>query len=112
MRTDYLKASPDAISRLLSGLERTIASIHADPEAQAVLNDQIEAVTGKRIAPEILNEAWGKVQFTTDPSRSRSGRDAAVAVDLLDPVDIDGIFDTDLLSELQTRSSRDSLEGK
>ncbi|MEI2640199.1 MAG: ABC transporter substrate-binding protein [Microthrixaceae bacterium] len=115
VRTDYLKASPDAISRLLSGLERTIASIHADPaEAQAVLNDQIEAVTGKRIAPEILNEAWGKVQFTTDPlpESIRESADRAVAVDLLDPVDIDGIFDTDLLSESQTRSSRDSLEGK
>ena len=59
-------------------------------------------VTTSRLADETIAGAWENLEFTLDPIASslQGSADDAIAVGLLDPVELDGIYDLTLLNEV------------
>ena len=72
------------------------------PAAQKTTNDGIEKVTTSRLADETIAGAWENLEFTLDPIASslQGSADDAIAVGLLDPVELEGIYDLTLLNEV------------
>jgi NitT/TauT family transport system substrate-binding protein len=103
VRTEFLEDHPDLVQAFLAGHLATLDAIAADPEAaEASVNAQIELITGSAVSPEVTAAAFGNLTFTADPiaaSLHGSAEDAE-AIGLLDPVDLDGIYDLTLLNEL------------
>ena len=103
VRTDYLEAHPDIIRALLAGHVAANDLVNSDPaKAQELTNQGIEKITGKTIAENVITSAWPNLTFTVDPIASSLAGSAehATKVGLLDPVDLTGIYDLDLLNEL------------
>ena len=101
--TGYLEDHPDVITGLLDGLVDTIDTINADPAAaQTETNDGIEAITQNRLADETIAGAFEHLTFTVDPIASslQGSADDAIAVGLLDDVDLTGIYDLSLLNDV------------
>jgi sulfonate transport system substrate-binding protein len=103
--TDFLEERPDVVTGLLNGLVDTIDMINADPAvALTATNDGIEAITANRLADETIAGAFENLTFTVDPIASslRGSADDAIAVGLLDEVDLTGIYDLTLLNAILT----------
>lgn len=103
--TDYLDEHPDVIKALITGLGEAVDEVNADPEeAQATVNAGIEAITTKPLDDATIAGAWANLRFTLDPIASslQGSADDAVAVGLLEPVDLTdpGIYDLTLLAEV------------
>ncbi|HLA66573.1 MAG TPA: ABC transporter substrate-binding protein [Acidimicrobiia bacterium] len=102
VRTAFLEEHPDLVLDVLRGLVRSIDFIEAQPAAaMAATNRSIETITGKALSTETITSAWGHLSFTVDPIASSLyvSADHAVAVGLLEPVDLSGIYDLDLLNQ-------------
>lgn len=103
VRTQFLTEHPDQVKAFLTGLLDTLDGIAADPDgAKKVVNDQLEALTGKGMDAAVLDEAWGKVVFTADPLASTLAEGAAHAnaVGLLEQPDLTGLYAVDTLNGL------------
>jgi NitT/TauT family transport system substrate-binding protein len=101
--TPYLEERPDVIKSLITGLGQAIDEANGDAAgAQTVTNDGIENVTTSRLADETIAGAWEHLEFTLDPIASslQGSADDAIAVGLLEPVELDGIYDLTLLNEV------------
>jgi NitT/TauT family transport system substrate-binding protein len=113
VRTEFLEQHPDQVEAVIRGLVRAVDAIDADPAAaQETVNAGIEEITGKALAPETISGAWANLTFTVDPiAPSLEGSAAdAVAVGLLDPVDLDGIYALDLLNEVLDSLGRPQVQ--
>jgi NitT/TauT family transport system substrate-binding protein len=111
VRTEFLDDHPDVVRDLLRGHVNATEAVTSDPDhAQAAANDQIEAVTGKRIADDLIAAAWESLTFTTDPIASslQASADHAAAVD---PVDLTDIYDLALLNEVLVGTSEMEVSG-
>ncbi len=100
---DYLKVNPTIVTNLLTGLLNTLDYMAANSEdAKTKTNAAIKAITTKELGTETINDAWTKLMFTYDPIASSliRSKDNAIAVGLLDDVDLSGIYDLGLLNEL------------
>jgi NitT/TauT family transport system substrate-binding protein len=112
--TPFLEEHPDVVRDLIEGLLDSIDDVNDDAEAaQAVVNDGIEELTTKRLADETIQGAWENLAFTPDPIASSLQESAtdAEAVGLLDPVDLDGIYDLTILNELLAERDEEEVEG-
>jgi len=115
VRTPYLEEHPEVVKALLEGNLAAIERITADPEgAQTVVNDAIEEYTGNRIPDAVIAAAFGNLEFTVDPIASslKTSADDAEAVGLLEPVDLDGIYDLAILNQVLEAEGRDPVEGQ
>jgi NitT/TauT family transport system substrate-binding protein len=114
VRTDYLEAHPENVRALIDGLLDSIDKANADAAtAQKTTNDGIEALTQKRLKDETIQGAWESLTFTWDPIASslNKSKDDAVAVGLLDDVDLDGIYSLDILNDLLKARGEAEVEG-
>ena len=112
--TEYLGEHPDVVRNLISGLIDSIDFIEADPEAAKVAtNAGIEAITTKPLAPETIDGAWENLTFTYDPVQAslEGSKEDAVAVGLLEPVELDGIYDLTLLNEVLAERGLEEVAG-
>ena len=103
VRTAFLREHPEAVERLLRGQVEANAYVNAHPaEAQRLVNDVIERITGRRLSDEVITAAWRNLTFTNDPiaaSLRRSATDAAAFGFLKgDEVALDGIYNLQLLN--------------
>jgi NitT/TauT family transport system substrate-binding protein len=114
VRTAFLEEYPGTVKAILQGHLDALEAIEADPtKAQTDTNDQIEALTQKRLPEEVITASWENLEFTPDPIASslvKSAEDAE-AVGLLEPVDLDGIYDLAALNELLGADGQDEVEG-
>lgn len=106
VRTEFLKAHPDAVRGLITGEEDAIAWIADHPDdAHGVVNDGIAKVTSKKMSAGLLAAAWPNLTFTVDPIAQALGKSVkdAAGVGLLDleGVDLAGLYDLTILNELQ-----------
>ena len=112
VRTDYLKDHPQVIRDLLAGLVESVDLANNDPAgSQKAANDQIEAVTGKRVNDAVLSASWDNLEFTVDPIASslQTVADNATKVGLLDKTDLAGIYDLTLLNEVLQSEGREAV---
>jgi len=114
VRKDYLEEHPANVKALISGLLDAIDKANDDSAAaQATTNDGIEKITTKRLADNIIAGAWGNLTFTADPVAAslEKSKDDAVAVGLLDDVDLDGIYDLSILNDLLAERGEPEVKG-
>jgi NitT/TauT family transport system substrate-binding protein len=105
-RTDFLKQRKEDVRKILSAHVETTRWLNSNPsEAQGLVIDRIEMITGKRLSAEIIAEAWKNLEFTTDPLADslRACAQSAVEVELLnlEGVSLDGLWDLELLKEVE-----------
>ena len=110
--TTFLEENPDVVKSLLEGLVEANTFVNEEPEeAQAVTNDGLEALTGEPIPEDTLRKAWANLEFTLDPISNSLEENAADAVDagLLEPVDLEGIYDLTLLNEILSEQGLEEI---
>jgi NitT/TauT family transport system substrate-binding protein len=110
--TEFLETYPDAVAAVLRGLVQAMDQINSDPtDSQETVNASIEALTGSRLADDTIAGAWSTLTFTLDPIASslRQSADDAVAVGLLEPVDLNGIYALDALNGILSVLKRETI---
>ncbi len=101
VRAAFLREHPDVVANFLKGHVAAVNFANANAEqAKTVVNGSLEEITGKALTAEVIDEAWKNLTFTEDPIASslRKSAEDAEAVDLLDPVDLNGIYDLKALN--------------
>jgi NitT/TauT family transport system substrate-binding protein len=114
VRTTYLEEHPDIVRAFLSGLLASLDSIDADPgAAQAAVIARIDAITGQTSDPDVISASFANLTFTWDPIAAslQGSADDAIAVGLLEPVDLAGIHDLTLLNELLVARGETEVTG-
>jgi NitT/TauT family transport system substrate-binding protein len=103
VRTPFLEKHPDLVKAVLIGLADAIDAIESDPAAaQATVIEQIESITAQRPSEDVIAASFENLTFTLDPiaaSLAGSAEDAE-AVGLLEPVDLTGMYDLDVLNQV------------
>ena len=113
-RTSFLRAHPTRIKALLEGVYESIAYLSANPaQAQAVTNDAVGELTGKKLVPGVVSAAWPHMTFTLDPLADtlRAAADHAHSVGLLGNVDLHGLYDLTLLDEVLASHQLPAVSG-
>ena len=103
VRTAFLNDHPDLVKAVLAGLADAIDVITDAPTAaQADVVAQIGEITGSAPDAGVIAKSFANLTFTLDPIAAslQKSADDAIAVGLLDPVDLDGIYDLTLLNEV------------
>jgi NitT/TauT family transport system substrate-binding protein len=113
VRTEYLEQHPDLVKAVLAGLADAVDAIDTDPQtAQATVIDQIEQITAQRPSEDVVAKSFENLTFTLDPIAAslQKSADDAIAVGLLDPVDLTGIYDLTLLNEVLEARGKAPIE--
>jgi len=88
VRTQFLAEHPDVVKQVLQGNLDAIDFIKANrTQAEQYVGTQIQKITGKPIAPNLVTASFDNLQFTPDPlpqTLQQSAKDA-VSVGLLQP---------------------------
>jgi sulfonate transport system substrate-binding protein len=101
--TTFLAQHRDVVKQIIEGLVATNDYINANPaDAQKAVSDGIEKLTGKPLDAALTAASWKSITFLNDPVPSSliEGAKHAQDVDLLKPVDLNGIYDLSLLNEV------------
>ena len=102
--TAFLKAHPDLVKAFLQAhVEITQWEQQNSDQAKQLVNEQIKVLTGKALAKEVIDGAWGRMQITYDPISSslvKSAESAYKAGFLKANPDLSGIYDLTLLNEV------------
>lgn len=112
--TAFLDAHPDLVKRLLAGHVATTDHINDHTvDAQRSANDEIEAITGKRLDNAVLDAAWRSLTFTVDPIAASLRRAATqtIAVGFLEPFDLAGIYRLEPLNEVLAAAGESTVRG-
>jgi NitT/TauT family transport system substrate-binding protein len=99
----FLSAHPDIVSDLLKAQVQANAFIKSNPtQAQADANAELATYTGKPLKADLVAASFKEITFTNDPNAAslKTDADQAVALTLLKPVNLDGIFDLDPLNKV------------
>jgi NitT/TauT family transport system substrate-binding protein len=103
VRTEYLDKHPETVKALLQGQADAVDWIAKnEADAKTTVNDELKRITGKALKDRVLDRAWSQIAITNDPVAAslKTSADHAIAVDLLKPVDLEGIYDLRLLREV------------
>jgi NitT/TauT family transport system substrate-binding protein len=99
----FLKAHAGVVSNLLKGQVQASDLINSNrPAAGQAANGELTKLLGKGLPPSVLADSAKYLTFTDDPIASSLAADAqhAVAVGLLKPVQLAGIYDLGPLNRL------------
>jgi len=110
--TEFLSAHPDVVKGLLEGQVAANQFVNENgDEAQQVVASAIGELTGSELDPAILAASWENLTFTDDPIASSLAVSAQHAEDvgLLDPVDLEGIYDLSLLNEVLSAQGMEEI---
>ena len=92
----FLKAHASVVSNLLKGHVEAVKYINANTSAaETAANAELTTLLGKGLKSSALAASFKEITFTNDPIASSLATDAkhAVAVGLLQPVNLSGIYD-------------------
>jgi NitT/TauT family transport system substrate-binding protein len=83
------------------------------PQAQKLVNDQIQRETGKSLPPAIINEAFGRFEITDDPIRSSllTSAQSAFEAGFLGKTmpDLSGLYDLSLLNQVLKEKGKKAI---
>ena len=108
----FLKEHPDVVKSFLRTHVELTEWITKNPaQAKQIMNQQLQKETGKPLAPEVLDDAFSRMQVTYDPIRSSLLKSTQQAFEEgflgKTPPDLSGIYDLTLLNEvLQEKKAR------
>ncbi|HUG48422.1 MAG TPA: ABC transporter substrate-binding protein [Candidatus Limnocylindria bacterium] len=112
VRTEFLAQNPELVRRFLEAHLRATDFVNDEPaEAQRLVSEGIQAITGSAMAPDVLATAWGNLAFTVDPiagSLQESAEDA-FALGFLPSDDLAGIYDLSLLNDVLSAAGRPQI---
>jgi NitT/TauT family transport system substrate-binding protein len=113
VRTKFLEEHPDVVKQFLEGHVAAVNFATDDATAPTVVNDGIEKLTDKRLADGVITESWKNLAFTVDPIASslQTSAEHAEDVDLLEPVDLSGIYDLGILNGLLQADGQPAVDG-
>lgn len=103
VRAQFLSEHRDVVKNLVKANADAITFIRTDrARAEALVADGIEKVTGKEIGVDLVTASFDHITFTNDPIASSLRQSARDAHDLglIEPVDLDGLYDLTLLNEV------------
>ncbi|MFD8560504.1 ABC transporter substrate-binding protein [Streptosporangium canum] len=103
VRQEFAAQHPETVKQLLEGHVEANAAINADPAGAATtVNSALEKLSGKPLKQEVLDSVFKNITFTNDPIASSlvGSADHAVKIGLLQPVDLNGIYDLNTLNEI------------
>jgi len=110
--TKFLEEQPLAVLNLLQAHVETTDWIvaHSD-EAKTLVNTALERLTTKKLAPAVLDRAFGNLTVTYDPVATSLAASATHAVDagLLDKPDLTGIYDLEPLNTVLAQQNRPAV---
>lgn len=114
VRTAFLNEHPDVVKKFLEGHVAAVDFANANPaESEALVNLGLTKLTGKGIAPALIDSAWPNMTFTYDPIAAslRKGADDAKAVGLLNSkTKLDGIYDLTKLNEVLKAAGKSEVK--
>jgi NitT/TauT family transport system substrate-binding protein len=108
----FLEENPALVEALIAAELEALELIESNPkEAQTVVNQAIEDLTGDAMDPALLSAAWQNVVFTVDPVADSlvEGAAHAEAVGLLEPVELDALYDLDLVNKLLADAGKEQV---
>ncbi|MFR9722106.1 aliphatic sulfonate ABC transporter substrate-binding protein [Streptomyces sp. MS19] len=98
----FLEEHPDVVEAIVRGVVHTNAWINEHPdEAKSAFNSALAALPGGSELPaDVLDPAFGHVEFLNDPLAAtlETGADNAVNAGLLEETDLGGIYDLSILN--------------
>jgi NitT/TauT family transport system substrate-binding protein len=107
VRTEFLEKYPQTVEALLRGhVDAVQWATQNSTEAKTVVNDGINALTGKPLKPEVAERAWQNLTVTDDPvaaSLQRSADNAVTAGVAAKKVDLHGIYELSILNRILTQ---------
>lgn len=112
VRKQFLDEHPDVVKQLIEGEAKAIDLINDDPtKAGELVNQGIVAITSKELKPELIDASFKNITFTLDPVASSltTSAENAEALGLLDPVDLNGIYDLKLVNEVLANRGEDEV---
>jgi NitT/TauT family transport system substrate-binding protein len=112
--TDFLDAHPDIVKRLLEGHVAATDFVNTNPSAaQQAANDEIEAITGKRLDDAVITAAWNNLDFTNDPIATslETSAEATADVGFIDSVDLRGIYQLEPLNAVLAAAGEPTVKG-
>ena len=84
------------------------------PESKQLINQQIQKETSKALAPQVLDDAFGRLQVTYDPLRNSLLTSAHSAFDAgflgKQMPDLSGIYDLSLLNQVLAEKGRKAIQ--
>ncbi len=110
--TQFMKAHPKMVNALLEGLYQANQFINSNPaEAQAVTNDMVAEITGKKLASGVVSAAWPHMTFTLDPLAAtlKASADHAHGLGLLAGVNLAGLYDLTPLNQVLAEHGQPSV---
>lgn len=102
VRQDFLNDHPDAVAALVAAQVEANDKIARDPAAAAAsANAALAKALGKGLDADVLTASFQETTFTNDPGLAslHDQVNQAVAVGLLKPLDITGLFDSRSLNQ-------------
>ncbi|WP_113702785.1 ABC transporter substrate-binding protein [Nonomuraea lactucae] len=115
VRQEFAKEHPDTVKKLIQAHVEANGLIESDPAGAAqTANGALQKLTGKPLKPEVLDAAFKNITFTNDPIASSlvGSAEHATKVGLLDPVDLNGIYDLKTLNEVLAASGKSPISDK
>ena len=111
VNTKFLAAHPDLVKKWITANIDLTDWINAHPaDAKKLLNEQIQRETGKALPPEVLNEAFSRMQVTFDPLYAALHTAAQQAFDDgflgREMPDLSRLYDLTLLNEILAEKKR------
>ncbi len=111
--TEFLDENAEAVEGLIRGHLAADDFVNGEAEeAKTVVNGGIDEISGAALAPELIDAAWENLEFTVDPIASSLEESAGDAeeVGLLEPVELDGIYDLSILNRLLADEGESEVE--
>ena len=115
VNTKFLKEHPDLVKNWIrANIDLTDWINSHQPEAKKLLNQQIQAETGKALPPAVLDEAFARMQVTYDPLHSALTTAAQQAFDDgflgRQMPDLSRLYDLTLLNQVLAEKGRKAIQ--
>jgi sulfonate transport system substrate-binding protein len=113
--TKFLSEHPDLVKNWLRAHVELSDWINGHKtEAKGILNAQIQKETGKALASDVLNDAFGRLEVTCDPLRAAFLKAAQSAFDAgflgRQMPDLSNMFDLKLLNQVLTEKGKKTIQ--
>jgi sulfonate transport system substrate-binding protein len=111
----FLREHPDLVKTWLRAQVELTDWINGHrPEAEKLLNQQIQKETGKALPPAIIDEAFGRIEVTDDPIRKSllTAAHSAYEAGFLGTQmpDLSGLYDLTLLNQVLKEKGKKTIQ--